>query len=248
MQEEKAVELLKISIPGKTIIPLLRARSYVDIAQRIWNADKIRIDFSESRIALFTDDFLIDFSMKYFTNSIINVSYVELTLLSSLKDDLQALFVGNEEEFSFGNFNIHIYLVKSGHHSQFWVTFQLRMIVYEIDILQYSFQEKGVKIPTDVFADALGRKIESPRTKLIPIDISTPAKVEPKIVLPKVENDTTTKENDEDLCKICMLNDLCTINLPCGHMQFCIKCAHDWKQNTCPSCRRELTEIKKVFK
>ena len=64
-----------------------------------------------------------------------------------------------------------------------------------------------------------------------------------------VANDDT---KDNDMCQICMINEVRTINLPCGHIFFCIKCANDnvteHKKNTCPMCNTKLVEIKQFYK
>lgn len=56
----------------------------------------------------------------------------------------------------------------------------------------------------------------------------------------------------DDLCQTCAENKLCTINLPCGHLYFCIKCSNDYvsvyNKKTCPVCNAKITEIKKFFK
>jgi len=84
-----------------------------------------------------------------------------------------------------------------------------------------------------------------------------PKKVQPKevngIQLPsgediKADNDTP----EDDLCQTCMDNKLRTVNLPCGHMFFCISCAKSHVQvhlkKNCPVCNTGLTEVKQVFK
>lgn len=59
-------------------------------------------------------------------------------------------------------------------------------------------------------------------------------------------------ENEKCACKICLTNEIKTINLNCGHLVFCFECAKRCAENTenqvkCPICRQELIEIKQIF-
>jgi uncharacterized CHY-type Zn-finger protein len=63
----------------------------------------------------------------------------------------------------------------------------------------------------------------------------------------------TVTENTDNACKICFTNELVTVNLPCTHMVFCIKCALEWNDSkksypVCPVCNQKLNEIKKVYR
>lgn len=53
-------------------------------------------------------------------------------------------------------------------------------------------------------------------------------------------------EVDEDICKICFINELECVFYDCGHMMCCIKCSSDLTH--CPICRNEIIQSIKVFK
>lgn len=252
MQAQNATEeLLKISISGRTAKALAKAK--FERGFNLWHANEITIKFSGRTAAVYSDGNIIEeVSLKSFENPLIKVSQISFKL-APIKSDLEALFLGNYEEFFIGDFDIYIYLVKNGSASQFWCTFRIGRIPYELDILEYNFQEKGIDVPTDPPSPpkkTSSKKFLTSNSKDViqPAQPQSPKPAEKKVILPKLEADTNTKENDDDLCKICIINDLCTINLPCGHMCFCIKCSHSWNKNECPTCRTELVEIKRVFK
>lgn len=242
-------EILKISIPGRTVKALSKAKFEIF---DFWHAKEITLKFSEHHVSIYSDGQSGEtLSLKSFENPLIKVSQISFNL-HSIKSDLQALYLGNYEEFFLGDFDIHIYLVKNGSTSQFWCTFRVGRVPYEIDILEYNYQEKGIDVPVD--SPVSPRKNQSKKfltsnsKEVIQPPSPPPVPVEKKVILPKMEPDTATKDNDDDLCKNCITNDLCTINLPCGHMFFCIQCSFDWKKNECPICKMQLNEIKKVFK
>jgi hypothetical protein len=57
-------------------------------------------------------------------------------------------------------------------------------------------------------------------------------------------------ENEKCACKICLTNEIKTINLNCGHLVFCFECTKRCAENgdsKCPICRQELIEIKQIF-
>ncbi len=73
------------------------------------------------------------------------------------------------------------------------------------------------------------------------------------IILPSGKDTEATEDTpDIDLCKICTGNIMNTINLPCAHAFFCIKCSNDYvtkyNNTTCPTCSDELVEIKQYYK
>ncbi|ARF09990.1 RING finger domain protein [Indivirus ILV1] len=70
------------------------------------------------------------------------------------------------------------------------------------------------------------------------------------ITIPTTDESNITISKD-DTCKICMDKDVCTINLPCGHLCFCMSCCHTYVKDNkkeCPLCKTELTEIKRFYK
>jgi len=72
-------------------------------------------------------------------------------------------------------------------------------------------------------------------------------------ILPKGEDAAASDETPEsDLCKICMSNIANTINLPCAHIYFCVKCSNDYvtqfNETKCPVCKLNMSEVKRYFK
>jgi len=72
-----------------------------------------------------------------------------------------------------------------------------------------------------------------------------------KLVLPS-GNDIKAPDDapESDVCKMCLENVVQTINLPCGHMFFCIGCANKYgnERIDCPVCEENMTEVKRFFK
>lgn len=83
----------------------------------------------------------------------------------------------------------------------------------------------------------------------IPVTVQTYNKNQP-VKLPEEIFDKI--EQSDNSCKICMDKELCTVNLPCGHLCFCIQCSYkyinDNKDDKCPICQIKLTEIKRIYK
>jgi Zinc finger, C3HC4 type (RING finger) len=54
--------------------------------------------------------------------------------------------------------------------------------------------------------------------------------------------------NENETCKICLINKLRTINLKCGHSVFCFECSKRFIlnniQHKCPLCREDIIKIK----
>lgn len=57
---------------------------------------------------------------------------------------------------------------------------------------------------------------------------------------------TTTSNNDEDLCKICMDRLIDCVLVECGHMCSCVKCGKVLSE--CPICRQYVVRVIRVFK
>lgn len=71
----------------------------------------------------------------------------------------------------------------------------------------------------------------------------------PNIILPKLITDKIEMSSDKS-CKICLDKDICTVNLPCGHLCFCISCTYKYIKDSneiCPICKIKLTEIKRIY-
>lgn len=61
-----------------------------------------------------------------------------------------------------------------------------------------------------------------------------------------IENSIVEHDNDESLCKICMVNSIECVFVECGHMMSCINCAN--KLKICPVCRKDIFKAIKVYK
>jgi hypothetical protein len=48
-------------------------------------------------------------------------------------------------------------------------------------------------------------------------------------------------------CILCTENKACCATVPCGHMNFCIRCSQRLTQSPCPVCRSEVRQMIKVF-
>ena len=51
--------------------------------------------------------------------------------------------------------------------------------------------------------------------------------------------------NNQLCCKICLVQDIEVVFLPCGHQLSCIRCAKQF--NTCPVCRRVITSTLRTY-
>lgn len=47
-------------------------------------------------------------------------------------------------------------------------------------------------------------------------------------------------------CKICFHNETKALIYPCGHAQFCLKCANQLKHQ-CPLCRNKIIDVVEIF-
>ncbi len=61
---------------------------------------------------------------------------------------------------------------------------------------------------------------------------------------PKVIDEKQPEEDNK--CKICFINELSIVTIPCKHMCMCMECSG--KINICPICRAKITEKISVFK
>ena len=58
--------------------------------------------------------------------------------------------------------------------------------------------------------------------------------------------DTIEKNEDQKLCKICMVNEKCVLFEPCGHLISCEKCVPSLEKK-CPMCRQLITKFVKAY-
>ena len=99
------------------------------------------------------------------------------------------------------------------------------------------------QIPSDIFSNFFGNNNQFFQNH--------EPKSDSKIILPEGEDIIATEDaKDEDICKICYTNVVNTINLPCCHIVFCIKCANIYghTKKICPICKEDMNAIKKTFK
>lgn len=282
--QKNDVELLKLSIAGNTLMALFKSRPiFAEIGEKILDAEKITMIFHHNVVSLyvanhgFDEDILIgDFAMTYFNDKLVEISTLRI-YVSAIKNDLLALFFAHADSFARARFDVCLHLIQNEFGSSSWISIILDGTSYIIDFLEFDYKRSQMTIPTDdgvLNPPAEVKCFPIPREKLqservvenhqppipnrekIAEQAEQPEQPRKPIILPKLEPDTKTKANDEDLCKVCMENDLRTINLPCGCMFFCIKCSHEYiqqqnkieKTNSCPSCQQVITEIKKVFR
>lgn len=50
-----------------------------------------------------------------------------------------------------------------------------------------------------------------------------------------------------NMCKICYIEDINTIFLPCKHQLFCIDCKDLLKEAVCPLCGASLTDCVRLY-
>ena len=70
----------------------------------------------------------------------------------------------------------------------------------------------------------------------------------------KLPEDGLDREYDDVLdgkeigaCKVCLVNKIVCVNIPCMHAVACISCAKQLKTNECIVCRSKVKEIKRFF-
>jgi hypothetical protein len=61
------------------------------------------------------------------------------------------------------------------------------------------------------------------------------------------EHDVIRDGTESKPCVVCLTNTKRCINLPCGHVTTCIGCTQTNTVMVCFICRRNLTEIKRMF-
>lgn len=50
---------------------------------------------------------------------------------------------------------------------------------------------------------------------------------------------------EDNKCKVCLENNIDAVILRCGHLALCMSCSRGLKK--CPICRRNITEVVKIF-
>ena len=59
-------------------------------------------------------------------------------------------------------------------------------------------------------------------------------------------NMTQNTDMESEICKICMINKINTVCIPCGHRCLCTECKSK-KFKECPICRQQLDQIVQTF-
>ena len=57
-------------------------------------------------------------------------------------------------------------------------------------------------------------------------------------------------EDDRDLCKVCLVTNIDTVCIPCGHRCLCYECSKEitaGREKTCIMCRQRIQQIVKTF-
>lgn len=62
-------------------------------------------------------------------------------------------------------------------------------------------------------------------------------------------NDSSMMDEDMKMCKVCLVTNINTVCVPCGHRAMCLECSTDIMNQTksCPICRAKITQIVKTF-
>ena len=60
------------------------------------------------------------------------------------------------------------------------------------------------------------------------------------------QNQLIRNDSDANLCKVCMVNRINTVMVPCGHQCICSECAKTLNKE-CPICRKRVTQVVKTF-
>jgi hypothetical protein len=71
------------------------------------------------------------------------------------------------------------------------------------------------------------------------------------VILPSDVNDNNVEVPEDDNCKVCFEKKAITVNLPCGHVVYCLACTHRCvtaDKHECPVCRANITEVKRIYK
>lgn len=70
-------------------------------------------------------------------------------------------------------------------------------------------------------------------------------------IVPKPEEEKDENCSEESLCLICMSRRKITVCLPCMHMIYCVTCSIECQKKskllTCPTCRKEIKEVKRIY-
>ena len=53
---------------------------------------------------------------------------------------------------------------------------------------------------------------------------------------------------EKDTCKICFVNEINAVILPCGHFAICTVCGQSLKGKRCPICRKGIKRIQQIFR
>ena len=60
------------------------------------------------------------------------------------------------------------------------------------------------------------------------------------------------EEQTDDICKICFVNPINSVILPCGHFSICVDCGQRLQAKNpiskCPICRVTITKIQQIFR
>ena len=60
------------------------------------------------------------------------------------------------------------------------------------------------------------------------------------------------EEKPDDTCKICFVNPINSVILPCGHFSICVHCGQRLQAKDaspkCPICRISITKIQQIFR
>lgn len=63
------------------------------------------------------------------------------------------------------------------------------------------------------------------------------------------QNSSMMQDEDQKLCKICLVTNIDTVSIPCGHRSMCNECSQGIMRGNkqCPICRAKIQQIVKTF-
>ncbi len=224
----------------------------------------IRAEFSQNHILIFADDqFILEFPtylLRAYTYRILELTaMLDINSMGQTGIFKEIFFILMNHTVNKINYTIDIFLNKN-----------YTLLISVADELTLEIPAMNVGFPDGVIHNAIQQNpyynhYQYHNQSNYQYYDGSDTEEEEFIVIPKKKNVSLGKNNiilpnsdesdvilsNDNACKICMDKDVCTINLPCGHLCFCITCCHTYvKENKkeCPICKVELIEVKRFYK
>ena len=110
-------------------------------------------------------------------------------------------------------------------------------------------KEENEKIPLEVLEYL--ENVEQENTKIKNEIIPSMEKIMEKFEAKNKEFEKLEIKNKEleerNLCKICLVAEICYVFVPCGHGCTCENCALNRDLKNCPICREKITTRMKIY-